>query len=228
MFSVPKIFRNVLLTGWILAASGTPILAEEKPIFEEQFTGQLSEGWTWIDEVPGSWKLIGEGLELKVLPVGEGLWAGGKKHPNLLLRDPGKAGDFAIEVHFKSEPTEQFEHAGLMLFADGDNYVALNKEMLGKPEVVFVAEKDAKPAHVSKPYEHEEICLRLTVSGKKAIAQYRHYDTDEWQTLGERELPVPGPYKVGLFAGRPPKDTDHRALFTEFRILPKQIGRAHV
>lgn len=226
MYSVSRSVRNVFLTGWIMLLSGAMTLAEEKPLFEDRFTDKLADGWTWIDEVPGSWKIVGEGLELKVLPVGEDLWTGGRKHPNLLLRDPGKAAEFAVEVQFKSKPTEQFEHAGLLLFVDGDNYVALNHEMLGKPEVVLVAEKDAKPTHVSKPYEHEEVCLRLIVSGKKAIAQYRHYDTDEWQALGERDLPVPGPYKVGIFAGRPPKDADHRVLFTDFRILPKPADTA--
>jgi regulation of enolase protein 1 (concanavalin A-like superfamily) len=228
MFSMPQSFRSLLLIGWILAVSSAMALAEEKPLFEEKFTGKLSDGWTWIDEVAGSWHLIDGALELRVVPVGEGLYGGGRKHPNLLLRDPGKTGDFAMEVQLKSQPTSQFEHAGLMLFADGDNYVVLNKEMFGKPEVILVAEKGGKPADVSKPYEHEEICLRLTVAGKKAIAQYRHYDTDEWQTLGERDLPGPGPYKVGIFAGRPPKDADHRALFTQFRILPKSAAAASV
>ena len=221
MCSVQRSFRNVLLTGWILAISFTMAFAEEKPLFEEKFTGKLSAGWTWVDETPGGWQLIDGSLELKVLPVDEGLLGSGRKHPNLLLRDPGATGDFAVEVQLKSQPTSQSEHAGLILFADGDNYVMLNKEMADRAAVIMIAEKDSKPAPVSKPYEHEEICLRLTVVGKKVIAQYRHYDTDEWQMLGERDLPVPGPYKVGLLAGRPPKDADHRALFTEFRILPK-------
>ncbi len=228
MFPIARSFRIVLLAGWILAISGATALAEETPLFEEKFTGTLSAGWTWIDEVPGSWQLIDGALELKVLPVGEGLFGGGRKHPNLLLRDPGTKGDFAIEVQIKSQPTAPFEHAGLMLFADGDNYVVLNKEMSDKSAVILVMEKDGKPAPVSKPYEHEEICLRLTVVGKKVVAQYRHYDTDEWQTLGERDVPGPGPYKVGLFAGQPPQETDHRALFTEFHILPKPAAAAVV
>lgn len=225
MSFVQQTFRNALLAGWILAVSGAVVSAEEKPLFEEPFTGKLSAGWKWIDEVPGSWKLVDEGLELKALPVGDGLTAGGRKHPNLLVRDPGEAGDFSVEVHFKSGPTSPNEHAGLILFADGDNYVVLNKEMLDKPQVLFLAEKDAKSTQVAKPYEHEAICLRLTVAGKKAIAQYRHYDTDEWLALGERDLPVPGPYQVGLFAGGA-KEADRRVLFTEFRILPKSASVA--
>lgn len=68
MFSVPQSFCSVVLTGWILAISCATSLAEEKPLFEEKFSGKLSDGWTWVDEVPGSWQLIDGGLELKVLP----------------------------------------------------------------------------------------------------------------------------------------------------------------
>src|SRR5205814_9251242 len=105
MFFVLRSFRNVLLAGGTLTIVGATAWAEEKPLFEEPFSGKLSPGWTWIDEVPGSWRLTDDGLELKVLPVGEGLWAAGRKHPNLLLRDPGKSGDFALEVQLTCEPT---------------------------------------------------------------------------------------------------------------------------
>ncbi|HTU21386.1 MAG TPA: hypothetical protein VMG10_25330 [Gemmataceae bacterium] len=103
------------------------------------------------------WQLVDESLDLKVVPVGEGLWAGGRKHPNLLPRDPGTKGDFAVEVHLNSKPTSECEHAGVFLYADGDNWVALNKEILGKPEIVMVAEKAAKPMVRQKPYEYEEV-----------------------------------------------------------------------
>lgn len=231
MLLIAKSVCRMLLFGWLLAVPALVAAAEEKPLFEEHFSGKLAEGWTWIDEVPGSWQLadgqpVDGALELKVLPVGEGLWEAGRKHPNLLVRAPAASGDFAVEVQLKSQPTSQFEHAGVILYVDGDNYVVLNKEMFGKPEVILVAEKAAKPRHVSKPYEHEEVWLRLAVVGKKAIAAYRHYDSDPWQTLGELELPVPGPYKAGVFAGRPPKDADHRVRFSHFRILPVSAAAA--
>lgn len=107
-----------------------------------------------------------------------------------------------------------------MLYVDGDNYVVINKEMTSKLEIVFVSEKGAKPTTREKPYEQEEVCLRLVVTGKKVTGQYRHYDSDPWLTAGDLELPVAGPYKVGVFAGRPPKDADHRVRFSNFRILP--------
>ena len=141
-------------------------------------------------------------------------------HANLLLRDPGTKGDLDVEVFLKSKPTSEFEHAGVILYVDGDNYIVINKEMFQKPEIVLVAEQAAKPATRQKPYEHEEVYLRLLVVGKKVTGQYRHYDSDPWQTVGDLDLPVAGPYKVGVFAGRPPQDADHRVRFSQFRILP--------
>jgi squalene-hopene/tetraprenyl-beta-curcumene cyclase len=38
--------------------------------------------------------------------------------------------------------------------------------------------------------------------------------------VGDLDLPLVGPYKVGVFAGRPPKDADHRVRFSQFRVLP--------
>lgn len=223
-----RCFRPSVLSGCLLAVGGTLAWAAEKPLFEEKFAGRLADGWTWIDELPGTWKVVDGALELQVVPVGEGLWESGRKHPNLLVRDPAVGGDFAVEVQLTSQPTSQFEHGGLILYADGDNYVVLNKEMLGKPAIVMVAEKGAKPDAREKPYEHEAVCLRLAVVGKKVTSQYRHYDSDAWQTLGELELPVPGPYKVGLLAGQPPKDADHRVRFSQFRILAGSAAGADV
>jgi squalene-hopene/tetraprenyl-beta-curcumene cyclase len=207
-----------------LLAFGRLATAEEKPLFEDLFAGKLAAGWTWIEEVPGSWKVDKDSLDLQVVPVGDGIWMGGKKHPNLLVRDPGTKDDYAVEVQLTSKPTGQFEHAGIILYVDGDNYVVINKEMTSKQEVVFVSEKAGKPAVRQAEHEHDEICLRLAVTGKKVTAQHRHYDSDPWIDLGELELPVAGPYKVGVFAGRPPKDADHHVQFSKFRILPVSVG----
>jgi regulation of enolase protein 1 (concanavalin A-like superfamily) len=219
--SLPRwLFFGVALVHWCL-----PVKAEERPLFQENFAGKLSGGWTWIDEQPGTWRLIDDSLELKVVQVGDGLWAGGRTHPNLLLCDPATKGDFAVEVFLESNPTGHYEHAGVLLYGDGDNFVALNKEMLEKPEIALVAETAAKPVTRQTPYEHEAVYLRLVVTGKKVTGQYRHYDSDAWASVGELDLPpAGGPYKVGVYAGRPPKDADHRVRFSQFRIVP--VSRA--
>src|SRR5581483_5036510 len=134
---LPRRLLSLLISlGVVPAISCLTAAAEDRPAFEERFSEQLSGGWTWIDGQPGAWQLAGDSLELKVMPVGEGMWAGGRKHPNLLLRTPPE-GDFAVEVQLKSNPTGKFEHAGLLLYADGDNYVVINKEMLDQLEIVM-------------------------------------------------------------------------------------------
>jgi beta-xylosidase-like protein len=146
--------------GWLVF--GLSLSAAERTLFEEKFSGQLSPGWKWIDEQSGAWRLNGGNLEMRVVPVPEGLWADGRKHPNLLLREPGAQGDFAVEVQLQSQPTSEFEHAGILIFFDGDNYIVINKEVLGgnlgnpsaKAKIVMVAEKAAKPAVREKAYEH--------------------------------------------------------------------------
>src|SRR5438094_10587168 len=82
--------RYLALTGLLLGCGlwmwALPVGAAEQAVFEEKFSGQLSPGWAWIDEQPGSWR-FDEGLELKVVPEQAGLWADGRKHTNLLLRE---------------------------------------------------------------------------------------------------------------------------------------------
>ncbi len=221
----PTVLRCALFgCGWLIL--GLSSSAAERTLFEEKFSRQLSPGWTWIDEQRESWRLNGGNLELKVVPVPEGLQSGGRKHPNLLLRDPGTQGDFAVEVQLQIRPTSDREHAGVVIYFDGDNYVAINKEVRGgdlgsasaKAEIVMVAEKAAKPEVREKAYEHEEVCLRLSVVGRKVIGQFRHYDSDEWQTLGELDMPNQGACKVGLLAGGPPKDAEHWARFSQFHV----------
>jgi regulation of enolase protein 1 (concanavalin A-like superfamily) len=221
----PFVLRCALFVC-ICVVFGLRLSAAERTLFEEKFSGQLSPGWSWIDEQHEGWRLADGNLELKVVPVSEGLFSGGRKHPNVLLRDPGVPGDFAVEVQLQSRPTSNLEHAGILIYFDGDNYVAINKEVLGgdlgspsgKAEIVMVSEQAAKPVVREKAYEHEDVCLRLSVVGKKVTGQFRHYDSDEWQTLGELDVPTQASGKVGLFAGRPPKNADRWARFSHFRI----------
>src|ERR1700676_456002 len=94
---LPAALRCALFgCGWLVF--GLSLSAAERTLFEEKFSGQLSPGWSWIDEQPGAWRLDDGHLELKTVAVTEGLLASGRKHPNMLLRDAGAQGDFAVEV----------------------------------------------------------------------------------------------------------------------------------
>ena len=192
-----------------LGAAAAP--DEEKVLFHEPFDGRLSDGWAWVREEPKDWKIDPGSLVVRT-STGS-LWEKQNNNHNLLLRTPpdAKGAGLAVEVLVENEPTNGFEHAGLVWYYDDDNYVMLNKEKLGGTTVQLVSETDAKPkvGFAEKAYDGKTVWLRLEVSGGKAVGRFRATDKDDWQTLGQCDLPVKGDPRVGLITGYAAKDSDH-------------------
>jgi len=87
--------------------------------------------------------------------------------------------------------------------------------------VQLVSETDAKPkvGFAEKPYDGKTVWLRMEIAGGKAVGKFRATEKDDWQTLGQCDLPAKGDAKVGLITGFAPKDADHESRFSHFRIL---------
>ena len=152
--------------------------SEPKILFEENFSGELEKGWSWVREDAKSWRI--ENGALFVTANGGSMWRSLNNYKNLLMRpapaEP-KVG-FQVEVLLDNEPKKQFEHGGLALRYDDDNYVVFNKEFLGKDELLLISEAGAVPAlpGVTTAYEPREVWLRLTVTQGKVIGHYRETD----------------------------------------------------
>ena len=215
-----------LTVAILLAATlGAGGVAEEKEkaLFEERFGDRLGDGWSWVREDAKAWKLDKGALVLRTSTGG--LWMKDNSSKNLLLRTPPevKEGGFVVEVLDENEPTNAFEHAGLVWYLDDDNYVALLKEKVGNKQVVqLVSETGGKPkvGFAEKPYEGKTAWLRLGVSGGKARGQFRATEKADWLTLGECDLPGKGAARIGLMTGYAAKDAEHWSRFSGFRILP--------
>src|ERR1700678_2408122 len=118
----------------------------EKTLFEEKFDTKLSDGWSWLREMPEAWKLENGELVLTVQP--DYLHPFGKNLRNALLRElPADIGtSWAVELKLDSDPKVQFEHAGVLIFWDEDNYMSLFREFLdGKPKLQMVTVKKGAP-----------------------------------------------------------------------------------
>lgn len=212
-----------VLTFCLLA---NPVTADEpKVLFEEKFAGKLDKDWSWMREDPKSWRM--EKGTLAVVANGGSMWRTLNNYKNLLMRpapvDP-KVG-FQFEVLLDNEPTQQFEHAGIACRFDDDNYVILNKEFLGKTELLMISETNAVPQlpGLRQAYEPREVWLRLTVTRGKAVGHYRTAEKDPWLKLGALTLPPSDKQlQIGLIAGL---GADGRqARFRNFRVLelPKE------
>jgi regulation of enolase protein 1 (concanavalin A-like superfamily) len=175
-----------------------------------------------VREDDKAWKLDKKILVMRTSTGG--LWQKDNNTRNILVRKPPevKDGGLATEVFVENEPTNAYEHAGLVWYYDDDNYVILVKEKVGDKQLVqLVPEKEAKPkvGFAEKPYQGKTVWLRMEVSGGKVRGRFRATEKDEWQTLGECELPVKGEAKIGLLTGYAAKDADHTVRFSGFRIV---------
>lgn len=195
---------------------------KEKNLFAEPFDGKLSKGWSWVREDAKAWRLDKGAL---VMQTSTGaLWQKQNDARNILLRSLPDAKDarIAVEVLVENEPTNGYEHAGLVWYCDDDNYVILVRERVGAgPIVQLVSEKAGVPkvGFAEKPFPAKTVWLRMELGGGNARGLFRAAAKDKWQPLGECALPLKGEPRVGLITGYAPKDKDHTARFSEFRIV---------
>jgi len=217
-----KLFLPVLSFAFFgLLASLISAADAPKLHFEDPFSGKLDGGWKWLRERPDAWRIAGGALVIDTLPGS--YWKTQNNSKNTLLRPvPVSPKDgFIIEVLLDNQPAQQFEHAGILLYFDGENHVALNKEFLGKQSLVIVSEQDGKPAvGAEKEYRGREVWLRLIVRGTRTTGQFRASETEPWQILGDRTLPASTKELLaGIHSGYGLENPERQARFRNFRIL---------
>jgi regulation of enolase protein 1 (concanavalin A-like superfamily) len=197
--------------------------SHESILFEEKFDTKLSDGWSWVRELPAAWKIGNGELVLTVQP--SYLHPFGKESRNLLLRDlPADIGaNWAVDVKLESDPKVQYEHAGVLIFWDEDNFISLLRESLdGKPKIQLVIVKNNSPHFAVVAQDLKPVWLRLAVSGDDVAAQFRASDNDPWQTAGKSKRVSPNPPRCGLTSGGAPKDAHRDATFSHFQIVRLQ------
>ncbi len=214
----------------LLAAVADPqLLTPETVIFEDKFESRLREGWSWVDQNPVAWRIEAGKLLVQVEPESA------KKDQSILTRNFPRTETPAliVEVCVESEPTENFENAGISIFYDERNDCALSREFLGPPgkgrlSLVMGGHKDGKKyPYAIIAWEPRQAWLRLVISDGKVTGQARASETEKWQTLGEFDEPSDirrqVPKQVRLQSGLGPKMGKHWAAYTHFRIL--EAGR---
>jgi regulation of enolase protein 1 (concanavalin A-like superfamily) len=188
--------------------------------FEEKFDGKLSDGWSWLRETPAAWKVAGGELVLTVQP--NYLHPFGKDARNVLLRDlSGNLGaSWAVEVKLESDPKVQYEHAGVLIFWDEDNYISIWRESLdGKPKLQMVTTKNNSPGFVVLNEDIKPVWLRLVVNGDDVTTQYRASEKDAWKTVGKSKRLASANPRCGLASGGAPKDAQREAKVSHFQVV---------
>jgi hypothetical protein len=184
------------------------LVAGEKVIFEDRFDGKLAEGWTWLRENPGAWRLKENALEVKVEP--------GRANDvkNALLRPAPdrRKGRFAIEVTVTNttKPTQQYEQAGITWYNNGNPGFKLVKELIDGGLFIIPGKK---------PMDSTTVQLRLVVTAEGFTAQYRSDGKGEFQTAAAGSLPAPSNDQVSIQCYNGPAQAEHWIRFDDFRIV---------
>ncbi|MDB6021812.1 MAG: hypothetical protein JWQ04_1669 [Pedosphaera sp.] len=191
-------------------------------LFRDDFAGQLGEGWSWVREHPGEWRVSSRGLKVHIEPGN--MWGPANDARNLLVRPAPDASQDEIEVSvtFETHPTNQYEQADLVWYFDDSHMVKIGRELVdGKISVVMGREAEDKTRTLAiVPIKSDAVRLRLSVKGNHIRGRFRTSDTAEWRVAGECDLPQPANVKarISLQFYQGPADSAHWARATEFRI----------
>jgi hypothetical protein len=181
--------------------------SDEQVIFEDDFDEKLREGWSWLREHPGYWRIRDGGLEIRVEPgVADTV-------RNALLRPaPDRSkGKFAIEVTITNHahPTQQYEQAGITWYHDGKPVFKEVKELIDGDLYIIPGRQ---------PMSTQSVRLRLLVTADSWEAQYRPEGEKEFQTAATGELPLPDDDQVSIQCYNGPPDEEHWIRFDDFLI----------
>ncbi len=188
-------------------AGGAAWAAEPSIVFQDEFDGKLGDGWSWLREDAGAWRIKDGTLEIRVQP---GVAATVKNA--LVRRAPDRReGKLAIDVTVTNlvKPTQQFEQAGITWYHDGKPVFKLVHELIDGALYIIPGRKPA-PAN--------SVQLRLIVTADSFTAQFRPDDKSEFETAASGKLPEPGDDRVSIQCYNGPPDAEHWMRFDDFRI----------
>jgi regulation of enolase protein 1 (concanavalin A-like superfamily) len=195
-------------------------------LFQDDFRNGLGQGWSWVREHRGAWRVTESGLEVRIEPGN--MWGQKNDARNLLVRPAPEATDSEIEVSVSVEnkPTSQYEQVDLVWYYDDSNMVKLGQELVnGKLSVVMGREENDKTRTVAIiPLDSTTVRLRFLVRGVSIRGQFRTPAASEWREAGECDTPAPKDLKakVSLQFYQGPVDAEHWAKVTQFRILKQE------
>jgi cytochrome c len=189
-------------------------------LFEDDFSGSLKEGWSWIRENPEGWRTGKDGLEILVEPGN--MWGGANDARNVLVRPLPVTGPNAVEVlaTLENYPTRQYEQIDLVWYYDDSHMVKIGLELVhGQLSLVMGREENDKTTTLSIiPMTSNIIEVRFTATGKEVQGEYRTPDAPEWKLGGKCDLPVNGEPKASIQAYQGLPGVEHWARVRGFRI----------
>jgi len=192
----------------------------ETLLFEDDFSGKLGDGWSWVRENPAAWRVDEGALMIRVEPGN--MWGTSNDARNVLTRPVPtvKQGGVRASVHMQHTPTHLYEQVDLVWYFDDSNMVKIGVELVhGQLSLVMGREaNDRADTLCIIPLTENAAEVRFTAHGDKLRGEYRIPNDAAWKFAGACTLPVKGEAKISLQAYQGPDNAEHWARLSQFRI----------
>jgi regulation of enolase protein 1 (concanavalin A-like superfamily) len=205
---------------WMLAVILFARLASAEVLFEEKFDGKLAPGWSWVRENPKAWRVAGGVLEIRVEPGN--MWGPENSGKNVLARElPESRTGVEISMRVENRPSEQYEQVDLVAYFDDGHMVKIGQELVdGKLSIVMGREEGDRTRTIAIiPLKTTKVELKSAIRGRIVIGSFRPEGTREWRVAGSCELPGKGRPRVAIQCYQGPKEKEHWAKITNFKIV---------
>lgn len=192
-----------------LVSSTGPARAAISPGWSDDFDSPaLGSRWSWIREDPAHWSLTSRPGFLRLTALKGTIYTTASNNTKNILIQDAPAGDFEVQTRVIFTPTQNIQSAGLIVYEDDDNYLALLHAFCG-----FVPACAGNAIY----FDHEEqgqptggnFAMPATVPGEAYLRLVRHgtaytgyFSSNgmDWTSLGTHEYLGSPPTRVGLFA----------------------------
>ena len=158
----------------------------------------LNPSWSWVRGDPSHWSLTARPGYLRITTQTGDLWTSSNDARNLLLLN-APTGDFEISTRVEIQPTQNYQQADLLVWADDDNYVKLGRSYSGSPLIEFDGEIGGAFFSQVASTTLNATYLKITRTG----TTYRGYfsaDGQTWQTVGQYAVAGLTAVRVGVGA----------------------------
>ncbi|POH72996.1 hypothetical protein CVS27_12570 [Arthrobacter glacialis] len=145
----------------------------------------LATGMGWVREDVSKWTAVDKNT-VTLKAGSSGLWATQNAAVNILRQNAPLVGDATMVVKMSGATASQYEEAGLILYSDDDNYVALQrKHANGSPVLALVTETGGSPNENTKVAAPAaaDVWLKLVRAGNQYTASYST-DNVTFTTIG--------------------------------------------
>ena len=176
-------------------------------VFQDNFQGQLADGWNWIRHNPAHWYVRTGNLQIRVVP------GRADTVENALVRPAPQRSEanFAIDLAVTNDsvPTEQWEQGGITWYQNGKPVFKLVKELVDGKAMIIPGRKLV---------DSQSVDLRLVVTADSYTALYRAKGEKDFQVAASGQLPPGENEQVSIQCYHGPPHAEHWMVFSYFRI----------